>query len=273
MIARPFLPVAPPRPPRRCARPSRAGFTLIELLVVIGVISLLMALLVPAVFNAVTTANNTAVRTDIGGMEAALSQFHMVYNRMPPSYIDLRRTAASGSTPAKFVTPETMSTLRSLFGTSIDEATMIASLNNMDFPGEDVTGPGDYSKRGVLRGAECLVLFLGGLPASGDFDGTNMIPVTELAGWSKSPIDPFNAQTKSGGGFVLLDRQRRTMPFYMFEPDRLKYVNEVEDAGATPTAAEPLLSYFTYLDALDSQTAPLIYASSDGGRGVSGCAT
>ncbi|NNJ26890.1 type II secretion system protein [Alienimonas chondri] len=256
MISRPQSPVT--------AVPSsrRGGFTLVELLVVIGVISLLLALLVPAVMNAAGGANDAAVRAEMSGMEAALSQFHAEYGRMPPSYLDLRRTSAG-----KFVDPATMSTLRGMFGTAISETAMIGSLNTMSFPGQDVSGAGDYSERGILRGAECLVLFLGGLPASGDPVSGEMVPSTDLAGWSKNPRDPFNASAKSGGGFVMLDKARRTKPFYMFEPDRLKYVNEIEASGDTPSSSEPLLSYFTYLDRYESQTAPMIYASSDGGRG------
>ena len=251
------IPAPVPQPLSSRPAPSRrGGFTLIELLIVIGLIALLIALLTPAIFGARATANNAAVRSDLGNLEAAMSAFHQEYGRMPPSYIDLRRDGG------RFVDPATMATLRTIFGTQISESAMITSLNTMDFPGQAK----DYSDRGVLRGAECLVLFLGGLPASGDVVSGEMTPVRELAGWSKNPRDPFNVSAK-GTGFVLLDKARRQRPFYEFKPDRLKYVGEIETTAVTPTATEPGLSYFTYLDQLEGQTAPLIYASSDGGRG------
>ncbi|MFH5803458.1 type II secretion system protein [Alienimonas sp. DA493] len=238
--------------------PARAGFTLVELLVVIGVIALLLALLTPALRSAIGTAKTAAVRTEMSGMEAALSQFHSEYGRMPPSYINLRRTG-TGS----FVDPATMPLLRSLFGITVDEGAMVDSLNAMNFPGGGVSasavgGPGDP---GVLRGAECLVLFLGGLPASGTAASG---PTKELSGWSKNPRDPFNVKYKNTsspipGDFVLLDGPRRTPPFYEFQPDRLKRPGELGAADE--------LAYFTYLDAFDGQTTPLIYANSDMGRG------
>ena len=266
MISRSPSSVALVDPSRRLrSRPSagtRAGFTLLELLTVIVVIAILIGLLIPAVSGARTSARIAAVRTEMSGLDGALSAFHGKYRTMPPSFLDLRRNASG-----QFVNPATMSTLRGVFGTQISEAAMVGSLNAMDFPGEDVAGAGDYSKRGVLRGAECLVLFLGGLPASGAASGGNMVPTKELSGWSKNPRDPFNATSRSAGTFVLADPARRQPPFFEFDPDRLRYVNEVEDAGATPDASEPLLSYFTYVDSLDGQAAPLIFATSDGGRG------
>ena len=248
---------APRQSPRSPAGPRRrGGFTLLELLIVIAVIAVLIALLVPAVRSAVGTANDAAVRSEISGMEAALAQFHQEYGRMPPSFLDLRRS------PAGFANATTMPTLRNLFGVSVDEAAMVTSLNNMGFPGQYAAAPGpaEFDEGGVLRGAECLVFFLGGLPANGDVSGgaNSGNPTTELAGFSKNPRDPFSA-TIAGSNFTLLDKNRRTGPFFEFVPDRLRRPSEVGGAGS--------LSYFTYVDRLAGQQTPLLYTDSDGGRG------
>ena len=246
---------SPPRSGPSRAGSRRGGFTLIELLIVIGLIALLIGLLTPAIYNATRTANTAAVRSEMSGFEAGIMSFHEMYGRTPPSSIDLRRNAAG-----VFVNPSTMSTLRSLFGTAVNQTAMVQSLNRMGFPGQNATGPGDSSKGGVLKGAEALVLFLGGLPASGDVPGPNAgVPTKELAGWSKNPRDPFNVAVQSPGTFVLLDRQRRTKPFFQFLPDRLMRPSELGTAGE--------MSYYSYVDRLEGQRLPLLYASSDGGRG------
>ena len=250
----------PPTTARSGGTARRGGFTLLELLIAISVIALLLALLVPAIRQVMGTANDTAVSSEIKGIEGGLSQFHQMYNTMPPSFLDLRRNAGG------FVNPATMPALRQVFGTSIDQGAMVTSLNNMDFPNGTAANSTDFSTRGVLRGAECLVFFLGGVPADGKVVGGEMVPGKELAGFSKNPRDPFNVtrQPATGAqtGFVLLDKGRRAGPFYGFMPDRLRYVNEVEGGSAGDTQ----LSYFTYVDGMTAQKAPVMYASSDGGR-------
>ena len=251
-------------PPSTTARSGgtarRGGFTLLELLIAISIIALLLALLVPAIRQVMGTANDTAVSTEIKGIEGGLSQFHQMYGTMPPSFLDLRRNAGG------FVNPATMPALRQVFGTSIDQGAMVTSLNNAGFPGAGATGFDDFSKRGVLRGAECLVFFLGGLPARGELGGGLMTPGTELAGFSKNPRDPFNVSNPSPTTFVLLDKNRRAGPFYGFNPDRLQFVNDIEGSSGRPVDAQSL-SYFTYVDGFTAQKTPMLYTSSNGGRG------
>ena len=266
-VPSPFSPpespvTAPPSITARRGGPTarRGGFTLLELLIAISVIALLLALLVPAIRQVMGTANDTAVSSEIKGIEGGLSQFHQMYGTMPPSFLDLRRNAGG------FVNPATMPALRQVFGTSIDQGAMIASLNKMGFPGAGAAGFGDFSKRGVLRGAECLVFFLGGLPANGELSGGLMVPGAELAGFSKNPRDPFNVSNPTPTTFVLLDKNRRAGPFYGFNPDRLQFVNDVEGSSGRPVDAQSL-SYFTYVDGFTAQKTPMLYTSSDGGRG------
>ena len=266
-------PFSPPESPVTAPSPTtarrggpaarRGGFTLLELLIAISIIALLLALLVPAIRQVMGTANDTVASAEIKGIEGGLSQFHQMYGTMPPSFLDLRRNAGG------FVNPATMPALRQVFGTSIDQGAMITSLNSAGFPGAGAANFNDFSKRGVLRGAECLVFFLGGLPANGELTtGPNplMTPGTELAGFSKNPRDPFNVSNPSPTTFVLLDKNRRAGPFYAFNPDRLQFVNDIEGSSSRPVDSQSL-SYFTYVDGFSAQETPLIYTSSNGGRG------
>ena len=67
-VACPFL-----RPPFHPARPPRTAFTLIELLVVIAILSLLLALLTPALVQARTLAKLTICRANLHHCRPALS--------------------------------------------------------------------------------------------------------------------------------------------------------------------------------------------------------
>jgi prepilin-type N-terminal cleavage/methylation domain-containing protein/prepilin-type processing-associated H-X9-DG protein len=71
------------RPPKPLARPRRLGFTLIELMVVMGIISIVAALLLPAVQAAREAARRTRCRNNLRQLTLALHTYHDVHECFP----------------------------------------------------------------------------------------------------------------------------------------------------------------------------------------------
>lgn len=199
---------------------GRGGFTLVELLIVVVIIAILAAFVVPAVTGAIRSAHTVEVVSDISNLEAGIAAFKVQYHSEPPSSITLHQDRAGWDAD-----PESMAKIRRIWPQF-----------NFDIV-RDYDGHGHATL--PLDGAECLMIFLGGVrDATSDPDNDPWVP----AGFSRNPEDPF-----ARGG-------NRVGPFVEFD------IGRIRDTGGGSDVPE-------YLDPLRGQTKPYLYVSSNGGAG------
>ena len=233
-------------------RPRRGGFTMIELLVVIVILALLVGLLLPAINAAVKNARNATVSAEINQFSQAMADFKSRYGDYPPSRIYLAENGnyslATGTTATftyatgtsdisdqdlarrslrylrKFFPRVVLSTTGAVTGTTVGSF--------YDFDGNGVLATNAY----VLQGHECLVFFLGGLPAKSlDPSGKLMFSMT---GFSRNPVNPF---TTIG--------TNRQPPLFEFNNSRL-----VDDPKQYSTAANSNPIFPAYYDPLGTNS-------------------
>lgn len=228
----------------------RRAFTLVELLVVITILGILVAVLLPAVFSAVRTANAARCSADINLMVTALTNFKNTFNDYPPSRILLHETGQYNATDT--------TALSALYGDVRDDIT-IGQLNQRSanylqkffprilcvrsFPPYtpwDINGNGQIDQTPtMLTGDECLVFFLGGMAVySTDSMGGTAIG---MSGFSKDYKNPFNRSSTS-----------RTRPFFEFaggrlvDPDNDGFPSYLDTYGNNSPAARSYAYFSSY---------------------------
>lgn len=81
--------------------PAKRGFTLVELLVVIVIITILAALIVPVVMNAIRTAKLAAIKLEVDSLQQALEQYAVEMGEYPPDFSDVDHLNADENTELK----------------------------------------------------------------------------------------------------------------------------------------------------------------------------
>lgn len=226
----------------------RRGFTLVEIMVVIVILSILIALVLPAIGRARLAAQEAGVRGEISQLESAITAFKLSFGVEPPSRIVLYEKGSDWT---------------SLSAAATHRATIRRIWPQFNFAlDRDINGDGDMTDILSMNSGECLLFFLGGImdggPAGspgGTVDaslapGLKLPPDSAPTGFSKNPSNPF-----ARGG-------NREGPFFEFDIGR--FVDS--DIDTTTLSSKPN-GICEYLDSLPGQTLPLLYFSSYEGQG------
>jgi prepilin-type N-terminal cleavage/methylation domain-containing protein len=178
-------------------RRAAAGFTLIELLVVIGIITLLVGLLLPAVHKIREAATRTRVRAEIGDLNTAVESFKSTYQ---VSYIPTALVISNNynQDPNSVALADSRQYLSKVWAKALS------------FGG--VSGQTAWGGTQTLDGNQVLVLLLGGMPPN-------------RQGWYDSPTNPFR---------VPPDGSVAKGPFYDFKSERINQFNQYLDLYGNP---------------------------------------
>jgi prepilin-type N-terminal cleavage/methylation domain-containing protein len=185
---------------------SRSGFTLTELIIVIAIIAILVGLTTAAVMMGFRKADEVETRNDIQQLELAINAFKTHYNvKNIPSKLRLRENTADYYNPS--ATPP---------ADPLDDAYSVKYLTQIwprrrggAFIDWDADGVVNTNNPAVfdLEGDQCLVFFLGGIPAAG--------PLPGVSGFSTDASNPAAHRGQSGAGISTAG------PFFEFKNPRL----------------------------------------------------
>ncbi len=171
---------------RRPSLQARRGFTLIELLVVIAIIAVLVGLTAAAVMNLFGKGPELGDRSTLTQLDAAVKNFHTRYGFYPPSRIYLAANYSQYNTGNQLHV-KSLEYLNTMFR-------LPPNWTNVDWSG----GRGGLPT--TLEGDQCLVFFLGGIPATGS--------VNACLGFNANQRAPTAASGER-------------IKFFEFKPDRL----------------------------------------------------
>lgn len=240
--------------PGRSRRPARtrrapAAFTLLELLIAIAIIGILASLILTVAGAANIRARNAQVGVDIADLAKGIAAFKQKFNGVePPSRITLYEQASGWNSD-----PRSMGIIRQIWPqfdfSYAAEGGQIDINGDGNFNGDGTTNP--TAGAIPLNGAECLVFFLVGVPATLSPLALGGTP----AGFSPNPADPFGV-TVSGGVRTVVGTNRER--YTEFDASRLFRFQPTGGSQRTMN---------TYKDTLPGQTQPYLYLSSYNGQG------
>ena len=191
---------------------ARPGFTLIEVVVVILILTVLAALLMPALTGAQRSARRAKAVAEITQLASALELFKSTYGIYPPSFIVLKENAEYDTSNADDAHSVRM--LRRMW------PNISINVNGSGSHTWNINRDGDTDDTISLNGGECLVFFLGGV--LGAQFSPSQSHLCRGIGFSKNPTNPFETSTSSS----------RHGPFFEFVGARLMDAEYDESAGS-----------------------------------------
>jgi prepilin-type N-terminal cleavage/methylation domain-containing protein len=233
--------------PGRSRRPARArrapaAFTLLELLIAIAIIGILASLILTVAGSANTKAKNAQVTVDIKDLEKGIAAFKQKFGVEPPSRITLYETAAGWSGD-----PRSMGLIRQIWP-QFDFTYSSYQPANPTGPIMDINANGVTGDAITLMGSECLVFFLGGVPAlSTPATPASSTPGSPPMGFSQNPADPFSRAGSNRDRFTEFDASR----LFLLKPPSVATAHTMN----------------SYMDTLPGQQQPYLYFSTYGGQG------
>lgn len=221
-------------------------------MVAIVVISILTALLLPAIQGVIGAGKEGSVRSEISQLESAVATFKQKFGVDPPSAIKIYEgaedTMASGTPPnwAIDTTPEEMALpLRAR-----SRALIQRMWPNYNFSvGQDLNGDGDQEDAFILDASTTLVFFLGGVASNSGTPGATGVP----RGFSKNPATPFAVPSSTS--------EQRDGPYFEFAPSRLR------KAPALIPITSDAFHFLQYRDQFENLDGLYLYLSSYEGTG------
>jgi prepilin-type N-terminal cleavage/methylation domain-containing protein len=249
------------QPQRTTAR--RAGFTLVEILVVIAIIAVLVALITPAVMQFLKKGPQVRTATELSQFDGGIQNWRQT---MGPKYFPSKlmlcekyntyQAIINQGGPNATLAQDSVSFLTSLFPHILDANPAINNQVQWIAVGIDWNNNGVIDNGFViLEGQECLVFFLGGIPAgtSGAAIGTRS-GAPQCLGWSTDPRDPAKASTIAG--LPAPQTTGRTKPFFEFDSSRLLLFGNTQGAQK---------GFYSYVDPYGTNK-PYAYFSNYGSR-------
>lgn len=254
---------------RRIPGPRRAAFTMIELLVVILIITILAAILLPAVNKVRQSAKRATAVSEINQMANGIAAFKTKYHvTFVPSTIVLREnmdyTAADVAS---------QNYLLSVW------PHLLQGSKQIDWNGDGTIAPAGTAW--TLEGDQCLVFFLGGIPTNGGGFSSNPTNPASTTGRGARFYEfqatrlAANGNPASGSGFLSYIDPWNTHPYVFFSSNGKKNGYSATDCNWVMTNSNGGLSWGgPYQDTATSFFFPtgfqIISAGQDGLYGVGG---